>query len=248
MRRILFLLLVAMLALFMIVSCDGQTPGPDQEQTEGPSNPGGGDGTEIPEGPVDPSGMLKLQAIGEDVIIVNCDASAVDVVIPDGVTEIGYGAFDDCSELVSIIIPDSVTRIDDLAFSYCQKLENITMSDNVSYIGGQAFQFCESLTSIELPNALTAIEYCAFESCTNLKNITIPNGVKTIGERVFDNCTSLTDITIPDSVTEIGSGAFSYSGLKTISLPQSLNDEYEAQKTDDLANWAIPEDCKVTFR
>ena len=222
MRRILFLLLVAMLALFMIVSCDGQTPGPDQEQTEGPSNPGGGDGTEIPEGPVDPSGMLKLQAIGEDVIIVNCDASAVDVVIPDGVTEIGYGAFDDCSELVSIIIPDSVTRIDDLAFSYCQKLENITMSDNV--------------------------EYCAFESCTNLKNITIPNGVKTIGERVFDNCTSLTDITIPDSVTEIGSGAFSYSGLKTISLPQSLNDEYEAQKTDDLANWAIPEDCKVTFR
>lgn len=247
MKRILSLLLVAMLALFMAVSCDGQTAGPDQGQAENPSNPGGGD-PEIPGESTDSSGMLTIQTLGEDVIVINCDSDAVDVIIPDGVTEIGYGAFDSCGNLVRVRVPKGVTKIGNLAFSYCSKLENLVLPSSVTSIGTQAFQGCESLTGIELLGDLVSIGYAAFESCSGLTSITLADGVETIGERAFADCTGLTDITIPDSVTEIGSSAFQYSGLKTISLPQSLSAEYEAQKTDSLLDWGLPEDCKVTFR
>ena len=40
-----------------------------------------------------------------------------DVVIPDGVTSIGDGAFKCCTSLISIIIPNSVTSIGNGAFS-----------------------------------------------------------------------------------------------------------------------------------
>ena len=33
------------------------------------------------------------------------------VIIPSGVTEIGFGAFRDCEGLTSVVIPDSMTKI-----------------------------------------------------------------------------------------------------------------------------------------
>ena len=42
--------------------------------------------------------------------------------IPDGVTEIGWGAFKGCTSLTSLDIPDSVTKIRKDAFKGCKKL------------------------------------------------------------------------------------------------------------------------------
>lgn len=47
------------------------------------------------------------------------------LIIPNGVTQIGAYAFMDCSELISVTIPDSVTSIGKNAFSGCSKLERI---------------------------------------------------------------------------------------------------------------------------
>lgn len=46
------------------------------------------------------------------------------VEIPDGVTQIGYGAFYHCDALTDVTIPDSVTVIDENAFSHTPWLEN----------------------------------------------------------------------------------------------------------------------------
>ena len=57
------------------------------------------------------------------------------VVIPDGVTSIGNGAFRGCSSLKSITIPNSVTSIGDGAFKDCTSLTSITIPNSVTFIG-----------------------------------------------------------------------------------------------------------------
>ena len=108
------------------------------------------------------------------------------VVISDGVTSIGYGAFSGCSSLTSVTIPDSVTSI--------------------RY---DAFSGCSSLTSVTIPHGVTSIGERAFYNCSSLTSVTIPDSVTSIGEWAFCDCSSLTSVTIPDSVTSIGYGAFS---------------------------------------
>ena len=136
--------------------------------------------------------------------------------IPDGVTIIGERAFYNCTRLSSINIPDGVTSIGDKAFYNCQSLKSITIPDSVKSIGKWAFDNCHSLTSINIPDGVTSIGYCAFNMCESLASVNIPDGVTSIDEYAFYNCTSLKSITIPDSVKSIGRWAFFRSGLKDI--------------------------------
>ena len=56
-------------------------------------------------------------------------SSITSVIIEDGVTSIGWHAFDGCSSLTSIEIPDSVTSIDGSAFSGCSSLTSVTIGN-----------------------------------------------------------------------------------------------------------------------
>lgn len=92
--------------------------------------------------------------------------------IPEGVTSIGYCAFEDCSNLITIVIPSGVTSIDATAFSGCSSLTNIAIPSGVTSIGVNAFQNCSSLTSITIPSSVMYIENISvFSGCTNLKTV-----------------------------------------------------------------------------
>ena len=81
-------------------------------------------------------------------IVVGCRTSVITAIIPEGVTNIGYSAFFDCSSLTSIILSESVTSIGDQAFYGCSSLTTITLPDGVTSIGYSAFSGCCSLTAI----------------------------------------------------------------------------------------------------
>ena len=79
-------------------------------------------------------------------VLVEYTGSDENVVIPDGVTEISYSAFDRCRHLTSVVIPNSVTKIGYAAFSYCSGLTSVTIPGSVTEIGEYAFWNCPDLT------------------------------------------------------------------------------------------------------
>ena len=81
-----------------------------------------------------------------------------DVVIPEGVTSIGGGAFWCCSSLTGVTIPEGVTSIGNLACFGCSSLTSVTIPDSVTSIGKDAFYGCYALT-IHAPAGSYAEQY-----------------------------------------------------------------------------------------
>ncbi len=86
--------------------------------------------------------------------------------IPDGVTNIGDGAFFSCHKLTSITIPDSVISISFRALEGCSSLTNVTIPVSVTSIGDNAFKLCRSLTNITY--AGTTEQWNAIKKSKNL--------------------------------------------------------------------------------
>ena len=124
--------------------------------------------------------------------------SIKNVIISDGVTNIGSAAFLGCLNLKNVIIPNSVKTIGSSAFNGCTNLTSITIPYGVINIEGGAFHDCKNLSSISIPNSVTSIDISAFYDCCSLTSIYIPNSVKYIGENAFHNCYSLSSINVEE--------------------------------------------------
>ena len=156
-----------------------------------------------------------------------------EVVIKNGVTNIGKNAFKHCENLVTINIPSSVTNIGEEAFYGCTSLIAIVIPNNVVNIGERAFSHCGSLTSIKVETGNA--HYDSRENCNAIirkedntliqgSNTTIiPYSVTTIGYSAFCGLNDMTFISIPNSVTDIRGDAFyECAKLASISIPNSV--------------------------
>ncbi len=158
-----------------------------------------------------------------------------DVVIPEGVTEIGRLAFD-MKNLRSIVIPIGVTRIDDGAFKWCS-LTSITIPEGVSSIGIEAFENCTSLEEITIPESLREVSRSAFVWCYNLKKVYI-NSIDSWCRVCFENENSnplkngaslflkdecVEHLIIPDTISEIQNQSFiNCRSIKDVTFPDGL--------------------------
>lgn len=168
-----------------------------------------------------------------------------EVVLPEGLQQIWYGAFWNCNLLESIEIPDTVTLIGDNTFlrcfalktaklsknittiyddtfGMCSSLTEIVIPEGVTVIQTEAFRKCSSLKTISLPQSLTQIGSSAFEQCSLLTDFQIPANVTTIGDKAFSGCSRLSGLVLPDGVTQIGSGAFMRCGFEKIVIPDTV--------------------------
>lgn len=130
-----------------------------------------------------------------------------EVVIEEGVTEIGVDAFSVCTSLETVTLPESLQKIGEGAFEYCSSLSEIRIPENVTVIGQRAFHFCKKLASVTIPAGVTEIDYATFAYCEELSTVVIPETVTKIGKCAFQNC-GFSSINIPATVKETDYRAF----------------------------------------
>ncbi len=123
-----------------------------------------------------------------------CREKIKTVIVQNGVTSIGDGAFFNSSNLTSVTLPDSIIDVGKLAFDSCISLPSIIIPNSVVSIGASAFGSCTSLISITIPDSVTCIEDYAFYRSASMTSIIISNSVISIGKNAFYGCYALTDV------------------------------------------------------
>ena len=158
-----------------------------------------------------------------------------EIVLPNGINEIGENAFRECWALKRINIPSSVHTIGGSTFKDCEKLEGISLPANVK-LGHGLFENCSSLERFLFPKGIrvpygylnngvwnNGVPNGMFKGCTALKTIVIPSDFTKIGAYAFAGCSGLINIDIPPAIISVGNGAFCEClKLETINLPESV--------------------------
>ena len=96
-----------------------------------------------------------------------------EVIVKEGVTEIGSCAFMDCKYLRKVTLPSTLLSIMTGAFLGCQALEEITIPESVKKLGYDVFFNCWKLTEIFIPKNVVDIGVQTFDSCYDLKKIIV---------------------------------------------------------------------------
>ena len=207
----------------------------------------------------------------------------------DEYSYIGAYVFADCISLESISIPSSIDNIGYNAFENCSNLKTVELADGITEIRHEAFKDCISIESVTIPGSVSNVYLSMFEGCTNLKTIVISEGVETVSGDVewpslesitingvsnglgfngapnlktvvfgsgttflsswmFENCTKLENVTLPDTLTDICTSAFrNCSSLKSIDIPESVTgiQEYAFYCCDQLSEIDLPENLQT---
>ncbi len=138
------------------------------------------------------------------------------MILPEGITRIGTGAFLEAG-LENVTIPQSVTEIKDGAFN-TTCLSSVFIPKNVSSIGANPFRSCTNVKSIQVDNDNTVysddggknviMKKDTGELIAGCSTSVLSENIKTIGDMAFCGYGNLERIVIPESVTKIGILAF----------------------------------------
>jgi hypothetical protein len=163
-----------------------------------------------------------------------------DLIIPDGVTSIGYGAFSNCSGLTGdLIIPDGVTSIGDFTFFCCSGLTSITIPDGVTSIGEYAFAHCWGVTGdLIIPAGVTFIDRYAFGDCPEVASVTINSKTMvSYSADMLTNSRKLTAIYVPAELVNSYKDAYGWSNFAD--KIQAITSLYEISQDQ----WVVSGHC-----
>lgn len=184
-----------------------------------------------------------------------------DVVIPEGVTEIGYSAFQNCRNLTSITIPSSLKTIGKAAFGENGKLTSLKVDNNNPYfktISDVLFSFDGEVLytypagkiteNYTIPDMVFEIKDSAFAGNSNLTTLIAPSTLQEVGTEAFENCYNLKTIQFNSSLLYIYAGAFlNCRNLEDITLPYGTKYIYDGtfNGCNKLLNLKLPSSIQL---
>lgn len=163
---------------------------------------------------------LKTFSFGETLIksigkLSFARSGLQEIVIPDTVTTIEYGAFYHCDDLINITVPDSVTRIDAYAFDHTPFFNSFLQSDEAFLILGDGVlvKYNGPSDNVVIPDGVKYISTYAFKDYKNITSVTFNDELIIINDYAFSGCDNLTEVyNIPDSCI-YSEKAFSNCGI-----------------------------------
>lgn len=164
-----------------------------------------------------------------------------EVVIPKSVKKIGFSAFSK-TKLESVTVPKTVDDVGKFVFSNCEELK--TAEWNYTSIPAGTFYRCKELTKIKtdaklkeigteafahssikafhMPDSVKQLGKYVFYNCDKLESVTVSKNVPAITRGTFQGTDSLSKLDIHNGVKTIGTKAFTFSGIKKVTLPNSI--------------------------
>ena len=175
---------------------------------------------DIPESITYEGVSVPVTGIAADLNAVNPSfkSTVSSLLVPSAVASVSPGLFAGYTALKNVDFAGS-TDIGAGAFRDCSELSGVTLGAGITSIPDSCFMNCAALTEITLPESLETIGTASF-SHTGLTEAVIPGNVSDVGDDAYRDC-PLVGVTIQggsDSPvpTEFGNYAFSASSLERV--------------------------------
>ena len=147
-----------------------------------------------------PQGVLEIGAA-----VFQGNNTLTKITFNEDLQIIGVRAFYGCTELSGTVeIPSGVENVLDSAFYGCTKLSGLISS--AVAVNPSAFRGCTGLNQVTLNNG--SIGDSAFRDCTGLISLNLNEGVEMIGPNAFYGCNKISGLVLPETLTAIGASAF----------------------------------------
>jgi len=166
------------------------------------------------------------------------------LVIPNSVVTIGYGALQGLTALESLTIPfvgQNRTNVNNAYIGYMfglaqpteqrpthktgipSSLSDIIITSNTK-LGAGAIAYLPSLERLEIAEGVTEAGYGAFAYNENLTEVILPNSLVTYGFGAFACCSSLSSIEIPYGTSVVNDAMFiKCTSLSSVTIPNSVS-------------------------